>query len=243
MKPRIIARLDIKNDHVIKGIHLEGLRKVGAPKELAKKYYDMGVDEILFIDPVASLYQRNSLFQTLKEASEEVFIPLTIGGGLRSVEDVSRALDSGADKISINTAALKNPNLISETARIYGSQCVVISIEAKKNPSMPCGYEAYNENGRNKTQKDVLEWTREVQALGAGEVLLTSIDQEGTKKGFDLDLCKLVNQGTSLPVLASGGCGKQEHLDQLTKHCSISGVVLASALHYELFEIISEHRS
>lgn len=227
---RVIARLDVKNAFVIKGIHLEGLRKVGDPNELAKTYYAHGIDEIMFMDSVASLYGRNNLFPVIRKASEEVFVPITIGGGIRSVDDVSQALDSGADKVAINTAAIASPKLIEDIARKYGSQCVVASIQTKK---VPGGWEAYVEAGREKTGLDAVEWARRVVELGAGEMVVTSIDQEGTKSGFDLDVAAAINDAVNIPVVISGGYGQPRHLADLWKRTRPSGVCFASVLHYK----------
>jgi imidazole glycerol-phosphate synthase subunit HisF len=231
---RVIARLDVKNEYVIKGINLEGLRKVGRPNDLAKLYYEQGVDEILFIDSVASLYNRNNLFSVIRKASEEVFIPIVIGGGLRSIQDVEDALDSGADKVAINTAGVKNKKLIEEVAKRYGSQCLVASVQAKKVVN---SWEAYIETGREKTGLSVIDWVKELQDLGAGELLITSVDQEGTKSGFDIDLIQSVNDVTNIPVIVSGGFGALNHLDELLNTTSPSGICFASALHYKTFEV------
>jgi cyclase len=227
---RVIARLDVKNQFVIKGIHLEGLRKVGDPNELARAYYAQGADEVMFIDSVASLYGRNNLFPVIRKASEEVFVPITIGGGIRSVDDVAQALDSGADKVAINTAAVNSPQLIADVARKYGSQCVVASIQTKK---VPGGWEAYVEAGREKTGLNALDWARRVVELGAGEMVVTSIDQEGTKSGFDLDVIQAINDSVRIPVIASGGYGQPAHLANLWKRTQPSGVCFASVLHYK----------
>jgi cyclase len=227
---RVIARLDVKNEFVIKGIHLEGLRKVGNPNELARSYYDQGIDEIMFVDSVASLYGRNNLFPVIRKASEEVFVPITIGGGIRSVDDVAQALDSGADKVAINTAAVSNPKLIEDVARKYGSQCVVASIQTKR---VPGGWEAYIEAGREKTGLDALEWAKRLVELGAGEMVITSIDQEGTRSGFDLEITQAINESINIPVIVSGGYGQPAHLADLWKRTRPSGVAFASVLHYK----------
>jgi cyclase len=234
-KLRLIARLDVKNQHVIKGIHLEGLRKIGDPIELAKKYYAHGIDEIVFMDAVASLYGRNNLFHIIEAACKEVFIPITIGGGIREVKDIELALKSGADKIALNTQAIKNPDLVREASRIYGAQCIVGSIEAKKK-----GYgkwEAYVNNGREETGVDVIEWARELEQLGAGELMVTSIDQEGTKKGFDMELVKQISELVSIPVIASGGAGNINHVLEVAKESQVGAVAVASLIHYNLAEI------
>lgn len=230
---RLIARLDVKNEHVIKGIHLEGLRKVGDPIAMAKQYYAQGIDEIVFIDAVASLYNRNNLLSVIAKASEEVFVPITVGGGLRSLADVEMALSAGADKVAVNTAAIQNPAFITEIAKRYGSQCVVASIQAKR---MGDGWEAYMEAGREPTGKNAVAWSKELENLGAGEILLTSIDQEGTKKGFDLALIEQVNMTVNIPVMVSGGCGNLAHMQDLAA-LQPSGVCLASVLHYKINKI------
>lgn len=232
---RMIARLDIKNEYVIKGIHLEGLRKVGLPQILAKKYYEQGIHEFIFMDAVASLYNRNNLFAVIKEACQEIFVPMTLGGGIRSLQDIEQALQAGADKIAINTAAITHPNLIEQAAKVYGSQCVVASIEAKYRAEN--SWEAYIDNGREPTGKDVIEWAKELVSLGAGEILLTSIDKEGTRSGFDLALISAVTDAVTVPVVASGGMGKKEHLQQLAAIPHLSGVAFASVLHYEQYQV------
>lgn len=234
---RVIARIDVKNEFVIKGIHLEGLRKLGDPKTFLKKYYEQGADEILLMDAVASLYNRNNLFNLLESACEEIFIPVTIGGGLRTLSDVRQALLVGADKVAINTAAIKSPKLISDIADSYGSQCVVASIEAKK--TAPGKWEAYIDNGREKTGLDVLMWAQELQSLGAGEIIVTSIDQEGTKNGFDVELIKAVHESVTIPVIASGGMGKLSHIDTLHEKVKPSAIACASVFHYEIVTIQS----
>lgn len=231
---RLIARLDIKNEFVIKGIHLEGLRKVGDPIELAKKYYLNGIDEIIFMDAVASLYNRNNLFDIINKACKEVFIPITIGGGLRSIEDINKALKAGADKISINTQAVKNPNLIKQASEIFGSQCVVASIEAKKKGLK---WEVYIDNGREETNLDVIEWAQQLQELGAGEILLTSVDMEGTKKGFDVKLLNEVSKNVNIPVILSGGAGNLTHFKNLFDQNNVDAIAIASILHYNLISI------
>jgi len=227
---RIIARLDVKNEFVIKGIHLEGLRKVGNPIEMARAYYQAGIDELVFIDCVASLYDRNNLFSVIRAASEEVFVPITIGGGLRSLSDVEQALDSGADKVAVNTAAIRNPELITQIARRYGSQCVVASVQAKRAGS---GWEAYIEAGREKTGVSVLEWVRRLEELGAGELLLTSVDKEGTRSGFDVELVRAVNESIGIPLIVSGGFGKAAHAGELLRATEPSALCVASVLHYK----------
>lgn len=227
---RIIGRLDIKGPNLIKGVRLEGLRVVGDPNEHAVAYYQAGIDELLFIDIVASLYQRNNLSGIISRAADQVYVPITVGGGLRSLDDVSRMLNSGADKIAINTAAIARPALVTEVARRYGSQCMVLGVEAKR--VAPGRWEAYTENGRERTGRDVIDWVRQGVELGAGEVLVTSVDQEGTGKGFDLDLVQQVCDAVRVPVTASGGFGAPGDLAAIGP-TGVSGVAIADALHWK----------
>lgn len=227
---RLIARLDIKNEWVIKGIHLEGLRKVGNPVELARRYYEAGIHEIVFMDAVASLYDRNGLHEIIRQACRGVFVPIAVGGGIRSLDDVSRALDAGADKVIINTAALRDIRIVGDVAARYGAQCCIGSIEAKHKPGG--GWTAYMDNGREPTGVDVLDWAHQLQEAGAGEILVTSVDQEGTRRGFDIPLIEAVSQVASCPIVASGGYGKPEHLSALLQRVQPSAVALASVLHY-----------
>ena len=232
---RIIPRLDIKNNTVVKGIHLEGLRVVGKPQDLAMKYYDNGADELLYMDAVASLYERNSLHDIILRISEKVFIPITVGGGIRNIDDIKKVLHSGADKVAINTAAIKNPDFISEAANTYGSQCIVISIEAKKISDEH--WEAYVDTGRESTGVDVMEWVDRVVELGAGELLITSIDSEGTKKGFEIDLIKKISKKVPIPVIACGGAGDILDFTKLIRSSNVGAISCASALHYDLMTI------
>ena len=227
---RIIARLDIKGPNLIKGVHLEGLRVVGNPHEHALRYYAEGADELLFMDIVASLYQRNNLSDIIKRTANRIYVPITVGGGIRSLDDVSQMMHSGADKVAINTAAIARPGLIGEVARRYGSQCMVVGIEAKR--VAPGRWEAYTDNGRERTGLDVVEWARRVAELGAGEILLTSVDQEGTRKGFDIPLVQQVCDAVNVPVTASGGFGRAEDLATVGA-TGVSGIAIADALHWK----------
>lgn len=226
---RLIARLDIKGPNVVKGVCFEGLRVVGKPAELAVKYANEGADELLYIDTVASLYGRNQLCELLERTTEHVFIPITVGGGIKSRADVKRLLDSGADQVAINTAAIRSPTLIKECADYYGSQAIVVSIEAKRTVH---GYECYTDNGREKTGKDAIRWAHEAVALGAGELLITSIDQDGTRKGFDIDLISAIAPNVSVPVVASGGMGSISDLEMVLTRGKADAVAFASVLHY-----------
>ena len=227
---RLIARLDVKGPNLIKGVHLEGLRVIGSPNEHAKRYYEQGADELIYIDCVASLYGRNSLGDIVKSAAQDVFIPMTVGGGIRSVEDATHLLRCGADKVAVNTAAVANPQLISDLARRFGSQCVVLSIEAKRIGQQR--WEAFTDNGREDTGLDVIEWVKRGVSLGAGEVLLTSVDQEGTRKGFDVALVRAVTGEVSVPVIASGGMGVPEHVIDVVREGEADAVAMADVLHY-----------
>ncbi|KTC91649.1 imidazole glycerol phosphate synthase cyclase subunit [Fluoribacter dumoffii] len=232
---RLIARLDIKGANLIKGVHLEGLRVIGNPNAFAMHYYATGADELLYMDAVASLYGRNNLSEIVKATAKNVFIPITVGGGIRTIEDVKHLLRSGADKVAINTAATKNPSLITEVSRRFGSQCMVLSIEAKKTG--PQSWEAMTDNGREHTGMDVIDWARRGQELGAGEILLTSIDQEGTRKGFDIDLVRQVSNAVTIPVIASGGMGKIEDLLSVVTAGQADAVAMADVLHYKRYAI------
>lgn len=231
---RIIARLDIKSPYLIKGIQLEGVRKLGLPNNFALKYYNEGIDEIYYEDAVASLYNRNNILEIVEETSKNVFIPLTVGGGLRSTEDIKKVLNSGADKISINTAALKDSKIISDASRKFGSSTIVLSIQAKKKSN---GWEAYYDNGREHSYKDVVEWAQEGEQLGAGEILITSVDNEGTQKGFDIELINSIIKKVKIPVVASGGMGKLEHIYNLVKETEVDAIAIANCLHYNHYSV------
>lgn len=228
---RLIARLDIKGSNLIKGINLEGLRVMGDPQHFAQLYYNSGIDELIYMDAVASLYERNSLSEIVKYTAHNVFIPITVGGGVRSTEDVSELLRAGADKVAVNTAATRTPELITQISRQFGSQCMVLSIEAKKIG--PNKWEAYIDNGREQTGLDVLEWAKLGVELGAGEILLTSVDQEGTRRGFDIDLVHAVSTSVSIPVIASGGMGTLQHLSEAVTRGHADAIAMADVLHYK----------
>ncbi|MEQ8314075.1 MAG: imidazole glycerol phosphate synthase cyclase subunit [Gammaproteobacteria bacterium] len=228
---RIIARLDIKGPNLIKGIHLEGLRVIGPPSEYALRYYKQGADELIYMDCVASLYGRNHLADIVRTATKDIFVPITVGGGIRSVEDALDLLRAGADKVAVNTAATSNPELLSELAERFGSQCLVLSIEAKQVGVDK--WEAYIENGRERTGLDVIEWVERGVELGAGEILLTSVDREGTRQGFDYNLIRLVSDAISVPVIASGGMGRPEDIVPAVCQGHADAVAIADLLHYK----------
>lgn len=220
---------------MIKGIHLEGLRVIGSPKEYAMKYYLEGADELIYMDCVASLYGRNHLGDIIKEAVKDIFIPITVGGGIRSLEDVSQILHSGADKVAINTAAVHNPSLIADIARDFGSQCVVLSVEAKQVGLNK--WEVYTNNGREPSGLDVVEWVKHAVDIGAGEILLTSIDHEGTRRGFDIPLVTSVAKSISVPVIASGGMGQPVDLLPVVLEAKAAAIAMADILHYKRAKI------
>jgi cyclase len=232
---RIIPRLDIKGPNLIKGIRLEGLRVIGDPQEFAIRYYQAGADELIYMDIVASLYGRNNLSDIISRAANNVFIPITVGGGIRSVDDARLILRSGADKVAINTAAIARPELITEVAHRFGSQAMVLSIEAKQVG--PGKWEAYTDNGREKTGLDVLKWVQRGVELGAGEVLLTAVDREGTRAGFDLDLVSAISTAVPVPVIASGGMGKLEHFIDAATRGKADAISMADVLHYKRMTI------
>jgi cyclase len=232
---RIIPRLDIKGPNLIKGIRLEGLRVIGDPQEHAIRYYEAGADELVYMDIVASLYGRNNLSDIISRAAKNVFIPITVGGGIRSVDDARHILRSGADKVAINTAAIGRPALLTEVARRFGSQATVLSIEAKQVG--PGKWEAYTDNGRERTGLDVLEWVRRGVELGAGEILLTAVDREGTRSGFDIDLVRTVCAAVPVPVIASGGMGSLEHFVSAAQQGNADAIAMADVLHYKRMSI------
>ena len=232
---RLIARLDIKGENLIKGVHLEGLRKIGEPNEFARKYFDQGADELIYIDSVASLYGRNHLSSLIRQSAEEIFIPMTVGGGIRSIEDVTQILRSGADKVAVNTAAVLEPKLVTSISRRFGSQCMVISIEALKIG--PDNWEVLTNGGREKTGLDVVEWAKECVSNGAGEVLLTSVDREGTRQGFDVDLVEAVTESIDIPVIASGGMGTPDDVEEVVRRGRADAIAMADILHFNRFQI------
>lgn len=231
MSIRIIPRLDIKGPNVIKGVHLECLKIVGDPQQMAFKYYKDGADEIIYIDIVASLYGRKNLLNIVSEASKNIFIPLTAGGGVRSLLDIKNILRAGADKVSINTYAVKNPDFIRKATKTFGSQCIVASIEAKK--VRPGKWEAFTDNGREPTGLDVIQWAKKLEKLGAGELLITSIDKEGTAKGYDIELIKKISLSVNIPVIACGGAGGPKDIERLINETMVDGVVVSHIFHYQ----------
>ena len=227
---RIIPRLDIKGPNLVKGIHLEGLRVLGNPGDFAKYYYENGADELLYSDVVASLFERNSLSDVISLTAKKVFIPITVSGGIRTLEDIKNILRAGADKVSLNTAVIKNPDLIEKASRMFGSSTIVVTIEAIKESEGK--YFSYTDNGREKTGIEVVEWAKKVESLGAGEIIITSVDKEGTGEGFDINLTRIVSEAVSIPVIAHGGAGTPQDVVDVVKKGKADAVSLASILHY-----------
>ena len=229
---RIIPRLDIKGPNLVKGIHLEGLRVLGKPERFARYYYEAGADELIYLDVVASLYGRNSLLPIIEKTSREIFIPLCVGGGLRTVDDIREVLRAGADKVSINTEAIKRPELIREAALAFGSSTIVVSIEAirRKDGS----YEAYTDYGREHSSIDPFQWAARAVELGAGELIVTSIDREGTGRGYDLELTRRIAEAVPVPVIASGGAGTIQQISDVVCEGRADAVSMASMLHYNV---------
>lgn len=228
---RVIPRLDIKGPNLVKGIHLEGLRVLGRPEEIARFYYDNGADELFYQDVVASLYERNSLQDIISKTAKEIFIPLTVGGGIRCIHDIRSVLRCGADRVCINTAAVKKPEFIKQASRNFGSSTIVVAIEAIRQPDGK--YFAYTNNGREYTGLEVVDWAQRIEELGAGEILITSVDREGTGLGFDIELTKKITDAVSIPVIAHGGACNEADIENVIKKGSASAVALASIIHYD----------
>lgn len=228
---RIIPCLDVKEGKVVKGINFVGLKDVGDPVELARSYYEQGADEIVFLDISATNEGRDTMVEVVKKVAETIFIPFTVGGGIRTLDDITKMLRTGADKISLNSAAVHNPEVIREGANMFGSQCIVVAIDAKARDDKS-GWNVYINGGRIDTGMDLLEWTRKVTDLGAGEILLTSMDADGTKQGFDIEMLRAVSSMVKVPVIASGGCGNIEHIDEVFQKEVADAALAASIFHY-----------
>ena len=236
---RIIPCLDVTAGRVVKGVNFVELRDAGDPVEIARRYDGEGADELTFLDITASADQRDMILHVIEAVAEQVFIPLTVGGGVRQVDDVRRLLNAGADKVSINTSAVQNPQLVADASARYGAQCIVVAIDARRrdrdDPS--AGWEVFTHGGRNRTGRDAVDWAREVARLGAGEILLTSMDRDGTKIGFDLELTRAVSDAVSVPVIASGGVGALQHLSEGIRIGGADAVLAASIFHYGEFTV------
>ncbi len=235
---RIISRLDIKNHNVIQPINLEGLRVIGDPNKIGKKYYNEGIDEIILMDAVASLYGRNNLFNTIKQITKNIFIPISVGGGIRSISDIQEALNSGADKVVINSAAIKNPQLISESQKKYGSSTITVSIDTRKDKN-DNDWKIFTNSGKEKINISLKDWIQEVQRLGSGELLITSIDQAGTKRGFDYDLIEYLQKiKLKIPLIFCGGCSGLNDIKNIKEYLQDDdGISISSILHYNIVKI------
>ena len=235
LKNRIIPCLDVKNGRVVKGINFVDLQDAGDPVEQAKIYSDGGADEICFLDITASNENRDTIYHVVKETSKKCFVPLTVGGGVRSVEDINKLLNCGADKVSINTAAVQDSNVVLESSKKFGSQCIVVAIDAKKNGDK---WEVYTHGGRNNSGLDALEFSKKMEDSGAGELLVTSMDRDGTQIGYDIDLMKKISSMVNIPLIASGGVGNLDHLAEGIKEGNASAVLAASIFHYGKHSVI-----
>ncbi|MCX7795194.1 MAG: imidazole glycerol phosphate synthase subunit HisF [bacterium] len=233
---RIIPCLDVKDGRVVKGTHFIALKDAGDPVELAEYYDKEGADELVFLDITASLEKRRTIVELVKRTASKVFIPFTVGGGIGSIEEIKEILRSGADKVSINTQAVKNPSLIREASKVFGSQCIVIAIDAKWDKDMR-GWRVYINGGTTPTNLEAVSWAKEVESLGAGEILLTSIDADGTQQGYDITLTRAVAEAVNIPVIASGGAGNLEHIRDALKEGKASAALIASLLHYKKYTV------
>ena len=233
LKNRIIPCLDVKNGRVVKGINFVDLKDAGDPVEQAKIYSDGGADEICFLDITASNENRNTIYDVVERTSKNCFVPLTVGGGVRSVEDINKLLNCGADKVSINSAAVQNPNVVEESAKKFGSQCIVVAIDAKKNGE---NWEIFTHGGRNSTGINAIEFALKMENCGAGELLVTSMDKDGTQSGYDVELMKIISSNVNIPVIASGGVGTLDHLAEGIKS-GASAVLAASIFHYGTYSV------
>ncbi len=229
---RVIPCLDVDAGRVVKGVNFVDIRDAGDPVELAARYDSQGADELVFLDITASSDRRDTTVAMARAVADEVFIPFTIGGGIRTLDDARRLLRAGADKVSVNTAAVRRPELVHEISREFGSQCCVVAVDARSSPGAPSGYEVFTHGGRTRTGIDCLEWVREAERLGAGEILLTSMDRDGTKKGFELSLTSKVSSAVGIPVIASGGVGTLDHLVEGVTEGRADAVLAASIFHY-----------
>jgi len=233
---RIIPRLDIKGPNLVKGVHLEGLRVLGSPEKFAQYYYENGADEIFFQDVVASLFERNSLHEIISKTSKNIFIPITVGGGIRTIEDIQKVLRSGADKVSLNTAVIRDNNLIEKATKTFGSSTIVIAIEAIKGRDGI--YYAFIDNGREETGLEVINWAKKITNLGAGELVITSVDRDGTSLGYDLDLLEKLRSSINIPIIAHGGASDFENLNKASRF--VDAFAIASALHYDSYNYINQ---
>ena len=234
---RIIPCLDVTGGRVVKGVKFQNLRDAGDPVDIARAYQDQGADELVFLDITASSDERETMIDVVERTAASCFMPVTVGGGIRSLENIDAMLRAGADKISLNTAAVLNPDLVSDAAARFGNQCIVVAIDAKRDPQTPSGWRVYTHGGRRPTERDGLAWAREVVRRGAGEILLTSMDQDGMQTGYDLPLNQTISEGVEVPVIASGGAGNLDHLVEVVKDGKASAVLAASIFHFGTYSI------
>ena len=232
LKKRIIICLDVRDGKTTKGIKFKGNIDIGDPVEMAEKYYHDGVDELVFYDITASAEKRGIMIDVVERVAERIFIPFSVGGGIASVQDMRRVLLAGAEKISVNSQAVKNPSIIEEGASIFGRQCIVLGMDAARDPDMPSGYRVFINGGRTATELDALAWAKKAERLGAGEFVLNSIDADGTKNGYEIPLTKMISDNVGVPVVASGGAGKPEHLEDVFKNGNADAALIASMVHY-----------
>lgn len=232
LKKRIIICLDVRDGKTTKGIKFKGNIDIGDPVEMAEKYYHDGVDELVFYDITASAEKRGIMIDVVERVAERIFIPFSVGGGIASVADMRRVLLAGAEKISVNSQAVKNPSIIEEGASIFGRQCIVLGMDAARDPDMPSGYRVFINGGRTATELDALAWAKQAEKLGAGEFVLNSIDADGTKNGYEIPLTKMISDNVGVPVVASGGAGRPEHLEDVFKNGNADAALIASMVHY-----------
>lgn len=232
LKKRIIICLDVRDGKTTKGIKFKGNIDIGDPVEMAEKYYHDGVDELVFYDITASAEKRGIMIDVVERVAERIFIPFSVGGGIASVADMRRVLLAGAEKISVNSQAVKNPSIIEEGASIFGRQCIVLGMDAARDPDMPSGYRVFINGGRTATELDALAWAKQAERLGAGEFVLNSIDADGTKNGYEIPLTKMISDNVGVPVVASGGAGRPEHLEDVFKNGNADAALIASMVHY-----------
>lgn len=237
LQKRVIVCLDVKEGRTTKGIKFKDNVDIGDPVSMARTYYEQGVDELVFYDITASSEKRGIMIEVVRKVAREIFIPFCVGGGLGSLEDIRQVIMAGAEKVSLNSQAVKNPHIISEGARLFGSQAMVLGMDARRDPSMPSGYRVVINGGRTDTDKDALAWALEAQELGAGEVVLNSIDADGTKEGYELELTRMISEAVSIPVVASGGAGTPDHLYQVLTKGKADAALVASMVHYGTYSV------
>ena len=237
LQKRVIICLDVREGKTTKGIRFKGNVDLGDPVEMARDYYEQGVDELVFYDITASAEKRGIMIDVVRRVAEQIFIPFSVGGGLGSVEDMREVLLSGAEKVSVNTQAVHNPDIIDTGAALFGNQCIVLGMDVARDDSSPNGYRVYTHGGRNRTELDALDWAKEAEKRGAGEIVLNSIDADGTKEGYELTVTKMISDAVGIPVVASGGAGEPEHLARVFEEGNADAALIASMVHYGEYTI------